>query len=228
MAQTKVGLAADRPNLPSRGKRYIAKDTNQEWVGDGTDWIETTGAGAGGGGSDLQILQLLAYDSGSAGPASYLQMLLYPGEDPAVTWEPVTYNDVAELDGGGAVLLNEDQEVLFVEAGVYRVTWSMGVAVEHPTADSANVYAVAMTTGGRRFGYVQEHTVSLNGFNGVGVADLSGTGVAVVSALDNLRLTAGVANVDVGDYEQAAITVRGGDPGTRLTIERLGDVPSAA
>jgi len=49
MAKTKIGLAANRPPSMSNGGRYVARDTNQEWVWDGSEWVEVTSAGGGGG-----------------------------------------------------------------------------------------------------------------------------------------------------------------------------------
>jgi len=57
---TKVGLEASRPaNARSRGSRYIASDTNREWVSDGVDWIETTGGG--GGAADIGFGDVLTF-----------------------------------------------------------------------------------------------------------------------------------------------------------------------
>lgn len=55
MPNPKIGLAADRPNATNRrGQTYVARDTHEAWISDGTEWIDISGlAGGGGGGRTL-------------------------------------------------------------------------------------------------------------------------------------------------------------------------------
>lgn len=67
MSRTKIGLAANRPSATNRrGQRYVARDTNQEWVSDGEEWIETTATG-GGSTAPLQVDELYTKSLFAAG-----------------------------------------------------------------------------------------------------------------------------------------------------------------
>lgn len=91
MGQTRVGLAADRPTSAKRGNRYVASDTNQEWVGDGSEWIETTGGG-GGGGSEIVALmryfEQVDWATDDAGPTQIPGTLEVAGD--GTRWARVT------------------------------------------------------------------------------------------------------------------------------------------
>ncbi len=70
MSATKVGPAADLPPAGrSRGSRYVADDTNQEWVSDGTEWIETTG-----GGGDVVKQSVMAYNAATYPPTNAIDV----------------------------------------------------------------------------------------------------------------------------------------------------------
>lgn len=98
MSRTKIGLAANRPSAGNRkGQRYVAYDTNQEWVSDGTDWIETTSAGGAAG------RQLVDYASvAGSGYPSWQNGISGGGGygDPSVATSPVPgFTVTGENDG---------------------------------------------------------------------------------------------------------------------------------